>query len=69
MCNPESSDAEFESEQKMKSVRRMKERLKDATTIKVGSYHVNPFLYWRAWLTLLTPFVLAAVPLTLGSEV
>ena len=47
----------------------MKERLKDATTIKVGSHQVNPFLYWRAWLTILTPFVLASVPLTLGSEV
>ena len=47
----------------------MKERLKDATTISVGSYRVNPFLYWRAWLTLLAPFVLAAIPLSLGSEV
>ena len=44
----------------------MKERLKDATTISVGSYRVNPFLYWRSWLTLLTPFVLAAIPLSLG---
>ena len=50
----------------MKSLRRLKERLKDATTVRVGSYEVNPFLYWRAWLSLLTPFLLAAIPLTLG---
>ena len=50
----------------MKSARRLKERLKDATTISVGSYQVNPFLYWRSWLTILTPFVLAAIPLSLG---
>ena len=29
---------------------------------------MNPFLYWRSWLTTLTPFVLAAIPLSLASE-
>ena len=53
---------------KMKSVRKLKERLIESTTISVGSYRVNPFIYWRSWLTLFTPLVLAAIPLTLGDS-
>ena len=52
----------------MKSLRKLKERLKKATTISIGPYRLTPFIYWRSWLTLLTPFVLAAIPLTLGDS-